>query len=100
MQNNFSSRPGRPRLRRVICWRHQKRVFKPQGKRMSSLLTISLSLEELEAIRLKNIVGLDQGESAKKMKTSQSTFQRILFSAHKKMSDALINGKAIIVENK
>lgn len=66
---------------------------------------VKLTLEEVEALRLKNIDNLEQIECAKKMKTSQSTFQRILSSAYKKISDALINGKAIeisndIVENK
>lgn len=56
---------------------------------------MDLTLEEAEALRLKNIEDLDQTECAKIMNTSQSTFQRILSSAHKKTSDALINGKAI-----
>jgi len=44
---------------------------------------------------LKNIKGLDQIECAKLMRTSQSTFQRILLSAYKKITEALIKGKAI-----
>jgi len=56
---------------------------------------VELSQEEVEALRLKNIHGLDQQGAAKKMKTSQSTFQRILSSAYKKISEALIEGKAI-----
>jgi len=56
---------------------------------------ISLSCEEVEAMRLKNIENLDQVESAKRMRTSQSTFQRILASAYKKIARAIIEGKAI-----
>ena len=56
---------------------------------------ITLTREELEALRLKNIENLEQVECAKLMKTSQSTFQRILSSAYKKVSEALIRGKAI-----
>lgn len=63
------------------------------------LEVVSLSLEEVEALRLKNIEGLEQKECAKKMNTSQSTFQRILSSAYKKISIALINGKAIEIIN-
>jgi len=59
---------------------------------------IELTLEEAEALRLKNIEDLEQTECAKKMNTSQSTFQRILSSAYKKISIALINGKAIRIE--
>jgi len=56
---------------------------------------VELTTEEMEALRLKNVKGLDQEQAAKEMNTSQSTFQRILSSAYKKISDALINGKAI-----
>ena len=62
---------------------------------MRSLEVVELTTEEAEALRLKNIKDLDQIECAKKMNTSQSTFQRILASAYKKITEALINGKAI-----
>ncbi len=62
---------------------------------MRFLEEVELSLEEMEAIRLKNVQGLGQTEAALKMKTSQSTFQRILVSAYKKIAEALVEGKAI-----
>lgn len=62
---------------------------------MRFLEVVELTHEEVEALRLKNKKGLDQIECAKLMKTSQSTFQRILSSAYKKMTEALIKGKAI-----
>jgi len=46
-------------------------------------------------LRLRNAEDLDQEAAAKKMNTSQSTFQRILSSAYKKITEALIEGKAI-----
>jgi predicted DNA-binding protein (UPF0251 family) len=58
-----------------------------------------LSLEEIEALRLKNVEGLDQTECARQMNTSQSTFQRIITNAYNKVSDALVNGKAIKIIN-
>lgn len=64
---------------------------------MRFLDEIELSAEELEALRLKNMEDLDQIEAAEKMHTSQSTFQRILSSAYKKVTTALIEGKAIKV---
>ncbi|PIQ98493.1 MAG: hypothetical protein COV64_01000, partial [Candidatus Nealsonbacteria bacterium CG11_big_fil_rev_8_21_14_0_20_39_9] len=51
--------------------------------------------DELEALRLCDLENLEQTEAAKKMKVSQSTLQRILTSAHKKIAEALIEGKAI-----
>ena len=62
---------------------------------MRFLEMVELTTEEMESLRLKNVKGLDQEQAAKEMNTSQSTFQRILSSAYKKISDALINGKAI-----
>jgi len=67
---------------------------------MGDLEVIELTREELEALRLKNIEDLDQVDCAKKMNTSQSTYQRILASAYKKVSQTLIEGKAIKIIKK
>lgn len=69
--------------------------FKPQGVPLRLLEVIELSMEEVEAYRLRHIDDLEQTEAAEKMHTSQSTYQRILYSAYKKIADALINGKAV-----
>lgn len=62
---------------------------------MRHLEKVDLELDELEAIRLKDDLGLDQKTAAKKMKISDSTFQRILYSAHHKIATALTSGHAI-----
>ena len=85
----------RPRLCRRIRFNTNITYFKPQGVPMRFLEMVELTTEEMESLRLKNVKGLDQEQAAKEMNTSQSTFQRILSSAYKKISDALINGKAI-----
>jgi predicted DNA-binding protein (UPF0251 family) len=85
----------RPRLCRRIRFNPDITYFKPQGVPMSLLEVIELTTEEAEALRLRNIKDLEQEEAAKKMNTSQSTFQRILSSAYKKITEALIEGKAI-----
>ncbi|ADL43306.1 protein of unknown function DUF134 [Caldicellulosiruptor obsidiansis OB47] len=59
---------------------------------------VILKVEELEAIRLKDLEGLMQEECAQKMQVSRQTFQLILEEARKKIADALINGKAIRIE--
>lgn len=56
-----------------------------------------LKFEELEAIRLKDLLGYDQVECAEKMEVSRPTFQRILLSAREKIADSLVNGKGIQV---
>ena len=85
----------RPRLCRRIRFNPNVTYFKPQGVPLRFLEVIELTTEEAEALRLRNIKDLDQEEAAKKMNTSQSTFQRILSSAYKKITEALIEGKAI-----
>ena len=85
----------RPRLYRRIRFNPNVTYFKPRGVPMRSLGVVELTVEEVEALRLKNIRNLSQTECAKKMKTSQSTFQRILSSAYQKTTEALIEGKAI-----
>ena len=54
-----------------------------------------MSAEEIEAFRLRHLNGLEQTEAAAKMRTSQSTYQRILSAASRKIAEALVNGKAI-----
>jgi len=73
--------------------------FKPEGCTKGTV-PIEIEREEAEALRLKNIIGLNQKESAFKMGISQSTFQRILASAYKKVSFALIEGKIIKLKQK
>jgi len=85
----------RPRLCRRIRFEPNITYFKPQGVPMRELEIVELTTEEIEAYRLRHINDLEQIEAADKMKTSQSTYQRILYSAYKKIADALINGKAI-----
>jgi len=87
----------RPRLCRRVRINPNITYFKPRGVPMRFLDEVELTCEELEALCLKNIKNLDQIECAKSMKTSQSTFQRILSSAYKKISQALVNGEAIKV---
>jgi uncharacterized protein len=55
-------------------------------------------LEELEAIRLKDLEGLEQADCARQMQISRPTFQRILLAAREKIADSLIHGKALQIE--
>ena len=86
---------ARPIKQRRVSFDPNVTYFKPQGVPMRFLKVVELTTEEVEALRLKNVKDLDQIKCAKMMKTSQSTFQRILSSAYKKVSEALIKGKAI-----
>lgn len=88
----------RPTKCRVVSSLPDVTYFKPAGIPCGFLSSVCLSVEEVEALRLKDLEGLDQVEGAVNMGVSRPTFQRILSSARKKVSDALLNGKAIKIE--
>ncbi len=65
---------------------------------MRGYQTISLTVDEFEAIRLKDLEALEQKEGAEKLGVSQPTFSRIIESARKKIADAIVNGKEIQIK--
>ena len=89
-----------PRPVKYRCVESIPRVtfFQPMGVPFGNWEEVVLSIEEAEAIRLKDLEGLDQEESARRMHVSRPTFQRVLESARRKMAEALTDGKAIRVE--
>lgn len=88
----------RPRRLRRVRAMPDIDYFKPAGVKASELNQVVLTVDEYEAVRLKDFQGMEQNEAAKKMNISQPTFNRLLASARKKISDAIINGKAIKIE--
>ncbi len=88
----------RPLKCRRVAFFPDVKYFKPAGIPLRELEEVLLSLEEVEAIRLKELEGLDQEAGAEKMNVSRPTFQRILASGRKKMADALLNGRTIRIE--
>ncbi|KLU66195.1 hypothetical protein DEAC_c15940 [Desulfosporosinus acididurans] len=86
--------------RRRCCGRIDETIvcqtFIPQG--YSRWPEVSIQLEELEAVRLKDKLGLDQIECAASMGVSRATFQRILGAAREKIATALLEGRPIIIQ--
>lgn len=72
--------------------------FKPAGVPLVELEEISLTVEELEAVRLKDLEGLEQESCAGRMHISRPTFHRILGAARRKIAQALVSGSAIRIE--
>ena len=72
--------------------------FKPRGIPLGSLEVVTVTIDELEAIRLADLEGLYQEEAAGRMNVSRQTFGRIVESAHRKIAEALVNGKALKIE--
>ncbi len=88
----------RPRLcRRCFC-KPCATYFKPKGIPLRHLKEVVLAVDEFEAVRLKDLQGMEQEQAAKKMKISQPTFNRLIRDARKKIADAIINGKALKIE--
>jgi len=88
----------RPHKRRMVAHIPSCDRFQPTGRHPANGEQIRLFWEELEAIRLKDLEGLDQLQAAEKMEVSRPTFQRILRSARNKVAQALVNGLAIRVD--
>ena len=91
-------RTGRPPKARTVGFVPEVTYFKPAGIPLRVLEEVRLSVEEAEAIRLKDLEGLEQEQCAERMSISRATFQRVLGSARQKLADALLNGKAIRIE--
>lgn len=91
-----------PRPRRPRCLRFKPNVhyFKPQGVPLRFLGEETLLPDELEALKLHEVDGLEQKKAALKMEISQPTFARMLTSAHKKIARSIILGKAIRIEKR
>lgn len=88
----------RPKCCRHVCGVPDKNYFKPRGIPSSELNEVVLHLDEYEAIRLADYEQLYQEEAAARMNISRQTFGRIIETAHKKIADVLINGKALKIE--
>jgi uncharacterized protein len=88
----------RPKCARFVNDFPNTTFFKPRGIPLVELEEITLAFDEYEALRLADLDGLYQEDAAVQMNISRATFGRILMSAHRKVADALINGKAIKIE--
>ena len=69
--------------------------FLPERKDNETKREYVLKIEELEAMRLKDVLGLSQNECAEKMNVSRQTFQKIIDSARNKVALALVGGAGI-----
>jgi len=72
--------------------------FKPQGIPLRILEHAVITVDELEALRLADFLGMSHEEAAKQLKVSRPTVTRMLARAHRTVADALVNGKAIRIE--
>ncbi len=89
---------GRLKKNRIVKFNPNVNYFKPRGIPMFKLEEVSLTVDEREALRLADLVGLSHEEAGRQMGVSRATFGRIVQRARQAVADAMINGKAIKVE--
>jgi predicted DNA-binding protein (UPF0251 family) len=88
----------RPQKDRFVAFKPHISYFKPRGIPMLELDEVRLTVDEREAIRLSDLIGLSHEKAGRRMGVSRATFGRIIQHARKAVADAIINGKAINVE--
>lgn len=85
----------REKLRRVGII-PEYRGFTPDG--LASGDAINMTVDELEVLRLCDLGGLSQEEVAQHMGIARATVAAICSRAHRKVANALVNGRAIVIE--
>lgn len=89
---------SRPHKKRHCHLHTGDRVFKPRSVPMAELERVSLSLSELEALRLCDVEGMDQAGAGARMGVSRGTVQRLLREARRKVSGAIVRSEALVIE--
>ena len=72
--------------------------FKPYGIQDKGFSTVTLLYDEYESIRLLDYEGMNQDKAAEQMNVSRPTLTRIYEQARKTIAQALVEGKAIVIE--
>lgn len=81
----------------MVCCLPRSTVFgpintPPQGE------AVVMSVDEYEAIRLLDLEGLTQEETAQRMEVARTTVQRIYATARQKVAQALFEGSILRIE--
>ena len=88
----------RPKHCRYVSSAPSVNYFKPCGIPLRELDEVTLSVDELEALRLADKEGLTAIDAAQHMLVSRHTFGRTLASARRKVATALSEGLALRIE--
>ncbi|GLI12986.1 hypothetical protein MTHERMMSTA1_01120 [Methanosarcina thermophila MST-A1] len=89
---------GRPKCPRRVEQTPEVTYFKPRGVPLSNLEVVSITVEELEALRLVDVEGLRQEDAAIRVGISRRAFWKDLKAARTKIAFALSTGKAIEIK--
>lgn len=86
---------ARPLKCRRICSKPKVNGFVPEG--IDQAETVTIGYDEYEVIRLLDYAAYSQEQCAVKMNISRPTVTRMYENARKKVADALVNGKRIVI---
>ena len=89
---------ARPQKDRLVTCDPTISYFKPRGVPLREMDEVRLTIDQMEAIRLADLEGLSHEEAGQKMGVSRATFGRIVQRARHVVAEALIHGKAILLE--
>ncbi len=89
---------ARPCKQRLVCDVATPRAFKPVGRSAGELHQVTMGRDEVEALRLADVVGLYHEAAADQMGISRPTFGRLIQSARAKLAQAFLTGQMIVVE--
>lgn len=89
---------ARPQKDRIVACDPSISYFKPRGVPLRQIEEVRLTIDQMEALRLADLEGLSQQDAGLRMGVSRATFGRIIQRARKVVAEALIHGKAILLE--
>lgn len=75
------------------------RTFKPTGIPRMELEKVILELDEFETIRLCDYDGMNQIQAGEVLGVSRGTVQRLLLSGRKKLVEAILESKELIIKS-
>lgn len=88
----------RPKKERIVHTPPFFTEFKPLGVPAKNLESCQLTLDEYEAFRLADHIGLSHDEASEEMEISRSTFTRLIEKARKKIAELVVEGKLLTIE--
>jgi predicted DNA-binding protein (UPF0251 family) len=88
----------RPKNNRIIHEPPLFTEFKPVGYPGRALEQILLYLDEFEAMRLADFVGMSHEEAADEMGISRSTFSRLIEKSRKKIAEFIFQGRLLTID--
>lgn len=88
----------RPKSNRIVREPPLFTEFKPVGVPGAELDQILLSLDEYEAVRLADYVGMSHEEAADEMGMSRSTFSRLIEKSRKKIAEFIFQGRLLTID--